>query len=140
MIPEENEAVREAKRRRALAETAALHEQEENLRLHAVRRPRRYWIWMGLMPGLLAVPLCWMILLLGDKLLRPWQNLLMVAQLGMVLWVGYCSLQLVKTRREASLPERIGLGIGLFLLFGVVNVATFYALFLASCAVVVVLN
>ena len=65
MIPEENEAVREAMRRRRVREALKEPVQEEEITWRwedcILMRRRSFWIWMGLIPGLLAVPLWWKI-------------------------------------------------------------------------------
>lgn len=113
-------------------------------------RRQSKWIWMGLLPGLLAVPLWWDFPPLpniggispqGPPTVIPWDNAaFLLSNLALVLWLAYCSIRLVQTRREGSVLWGVGLSIALFLLFAAVNAVIFVGLFFASCAVIVKLH
>ena len=152
MIPEENEAVREAMRRRRVREALKEPVQEEEITWRwedcILMRRRSNWIWLSFIPGLLAVPLWWDDVPLpnfgspqGPPRVIPWDNPgFVLPNLALVLWLAYCSIRLAQTRRERSVLGDIWRSIALFLLFAAVNWVIFAGLFFASCTVMLKLG
>lgn len=111
---------------------------------HILRRQSN-WILLALLPGLLAVPLWWDWVPVakffdfppqGPPRVIPWDNAaFLLPNLALVIWLAYCSIRLVLTRREGTVLGGIGLSIALFLLFAAVNAVIFVALYFASCTV-----
>jgi hypothetical protein len=110
-------------------------------------RKRRVWLWMSLLPGPLAVPLWWDWVPVdkffgfsqyGPPRVIRWDNAaFLVSNLALVLWLAWCSIRLMLTRREGTVLGGIGLSIALFLLFAAVNAVIFVGLYFASCTVMI---
>lgn len=135
MNPNDDPAVLEAKRRRAARERQSETIYDEDTQCHLRRRKRRFWIWMGLMPGILYTVMMWLVFMPGGRWMRPSQELYTMLFYGLIAWIGYCAIRLMMTKREVSVPGGIGLSIGIFVLLMLLNLVEFHVLFWASCAV-----
>lgn len=115
----------------------------------ALMRQQSSWILLGLLPGLLALPLWWDWVPLpnfgispqGPPRVIPRKNAaFLVPNLALVLWQAYCSARLAMTRRERSVLGDIWRSISLFLVFTAVNWVIFVGVFFASCTVYIKLT
>ena len=92
MIPDSDPAVLEAQRRRLAREHNLVTQPGDATLDYALRRRRKYWTWLALVPGLLGT--------LG------YGGLYLVAFLS-VTWVPVCTIRIVLTFRGWTLGKRI---------------------------------
>lgn len=101
MMPENDPAVLEAKRRRQARNEKLVAQQEDAMLDRALRRRRKYWTWLALAPGLLGL------LGYGGLYLVPMFSL---------PWVAVCPVRIILTFRHWTLPRKIAVVPGLYVL------------------------
>lgn len=102
------------------------------MELHALRRRRRYWLWMSLLPGLVLGPLT-AVAALTERWREDYSGLLVLVAVG---WVGFCLARVIPQQRHWSPSQKTAAWIGLFALLMMLNAALFTGLFFGTCGLV----
>jgi asparagine N-glycosylation enzyme membrane subunit Stt3 len=107
---------------------------DEMMKADYLRRARRFWIWMALVPAPLLVVLFFVLLLEfrleEDFTAASWLILTLCGA-----WVIYCTMHIARTWEKFSTELKWVSGFWLALLFALLNAALFYGLLMAGCGV-----
>lgn len=94
-------------------------------------RGSRFWMWMGVLPGLLALPAFYGVSRFGYD---AWEKTLPALQLLVPLWLAFCSFKLMKSRDGMCAEGRFIDGVVWFFALAVLNFTLGIALLFGCCA------